>query len=82
VIATYLTILVVSSLGPDDYDYAAYPFKDIWDCSQMLGLGAELWKENNMMARCVETRIVASVSTPIERPDDLMEAYDGDHNTF
>ena len=74
-IATYLTILVVSSLGPDDYDYVAYPFKDQWDCSQMLGLGAEIWKENEMMARCVETRIVTSTSTPLERPDNLMEAY-------
>ena len=77
-IATYLTILVVSSLGPDDYDYVAYPFKDQWDCSQMLGLGAEIWKQNNMMARCVETRIVTYTSMPIPRPDDLMEAYDGE----
>jgi hypothetical protein len=75
-IATYLTILVVSSLGPDDYDYVAYPFKDQWDCSHMLGLGAEVWKENEMMARCVETRIVTSTSTPMMRPDDLMERYD------
>ena len=75
-IATYLTILVVSSLGPDDYDYVAYPFKDQWDCSHALGIGAEVWKENNMMARCVETRIVTSTSTPMMRPDDLMEAYD------
>ena len=74
-IATYLTILVVSTLGPDDYDYVAHGFKDQWDCSDMLGLGAEIWKENNMMARCVETRIVTSTSTPIPRPDDLMEAY-------
>ena len=77
-IATYLTILVVSSLGPDDYDYVAYPFKDQWDCSQMLGLGAEVWKDNQMMARCVETRIVTSTSTPMERPDSLMEAYTND----
>ena len=75
-IATYLTILVVSSLGPDDYDYVAYPFKDQLDCSQMLGLGAEVWKDNQMMARCVETRIVTSTSTPMERPDSLMEAFD------
>lgn len=73
--ATYLTILVVSSLGPDDYDYVAYLFRDQWDCSDMLGIGAEAWKDNNMMARCVETRIVASTSTPIPRPDNLMEAY-------
>jgi hypothetical protein len=72
-IATYLTILVVSSLGPDDHDYVAYPFKGQWDCSRALGIGAEVWKENNMMARCVEARIVTSTSTPIERPDDLME---------
>lgn len=75
-IATYLTILVVSSLGPDDYDYVAYPFKDQWDCSQMLGLGAETWKDNQMMARCVETRIVTSTTTPMERPDSLIEAFD------
>ena len=75
-IATYLTILVVSTLGPDDHDYVAHGFKNQWDCSQMLGLGAEVWKENNMMARCVETRIVTSTSTPIPRPDNLMEAYD------
>lgn len=74
-IATYLTILVVSSLGPDDYDYVAYPFKDQWDCGHALGLGAETWQQNEMMARCVETRIVASVSTPMERPDNLMEPY-------
>ena len=75
-IATYLTILVVSSLGPDDYDYVAYPFKDQWDCSQMLGLGAEVWKDNQMMARCVETRIVTSTSTPMERPDNLTGGKD------
>jgi len=76
VIATYLTILVVSSLGPDDYDYVAYPFKDQWDCSQMLGLGADVWHENNMMARCIKTRIITSTSTPMQRPDNLMERYD------
>ena len=74
-IATYLTILVVSSLGPDDYDYVAYPFKDVWDCGDALLVGADAWKQNDMMAQCLRTNIVTSTSTPIERPDNLMEDY-------
>lgn len=74
--ATYATILLVSALHGDPYDYAATAFRTQEDCGRALGLGAEIWKENEMMARCVETRIVTSTSTPMERPDDLMEAYD------
>ena len=73
--ATYATILLVSALRGEPQDHVAHAFKSEWDCSQMLGLGADVWHDNNMMARCIKTRIITSTSTPMMRPDDLMEAY-------
>ena len=74
-IATYLTILVVSSLGPDDDNHIAYGYHDAWDCSNILTTHGRTMHELNLMGRCIETRILTSTSTPMERPDNLMEAY-------
>jgi hypothetical protein len=75
-IATYLTILVVSSLGPDDNNPMAYAYKDAWDCSDMLMTHGETMQELGLMGRCIRTNIITSTSTPMMRPDDLMGAYD------
>jgi hypothetical protein len=74
--ATYATILLVSALHGDPYDYTAVAFRNQADCGRALGLFSEVWKDNDMMARCIRTNIVTSSSAPIPRPDDLMEAYD------
>lgn len=73
-IATYLTILIVSNLHGEG-DYVAYAMHDKWACSDMLEAGGKIWAENDMMARCVETNILTSTSAPIPRPDNLMDAY-------
>ena len=75
-IATYLTILVVSTLDADSDQHMAYAYKDVWDCSEALGEQAQALHEARLMGRCIRTSIITSTSTPMERPDNLMESYD------
>lgn len=74
-IATYLTILVVSMLETDSDQHMAYAYKDRWECSEALGTNANALHEARLMGRCILTNIITSTSTPMERPDNLMEAY-------
>lgn len=74
-IATYLTLLVISSLGPDDDNHIAYAYKDAWECSDMLTTHGRTMHELGLMGRCIQTNIITSTSTPMMRPDNLMEAY-------
>lgn len=75
-IATYLTIFVVSMLEADSDQHMAYAYKDLWDCSNALGEYAQELQQAGFMGRCIETNIITSTSTPMERPDNLMEFYD------
>lgn len=77
-IATYLTIFVVSTLDADSDQHMAYAYKDRWDCSEALGANAQALHEARLMGRCILTNIITSTSTPMERPDNLMEAYTND----
>lgn len=74
-IATYLTIFVVSMLDADSDQHMAYAYKDAWDCSEALGANSQALQEARLMGRCIPTNIITSTSTPMERPDNLMEPY-------
>ena len=67
--ATYATVLIVSALIGPERDYVAYVFHDQQTCSQAIALFADTWTEHDLMARCIETRIITSTSTPIPNPN-------------
>jgi len=78
--ATYLTLLIISSLGPSDKQHMAYSYRSAMECSDVLVANSRAMYEANLMGRCIQTRIVTSTSTPIPRPDNLMEAYRADQS--
>lgn len=75
--ATYVTIMLMSSMTPHEPYYYSYDlYSSAWECSEALAERQDRFYENNMMAQCLRTNVPTSTSTPIPRPDNLTEAYD------
>ena len=66
--ATYLTLFIVSSLGPSDEQHMAYAYRSAMECSDVLVENSQALYEANLMARCIRTNIITSTSTPVPRP--------------
>ena len=71
-IATYLTLLIVSSASGEP-TYATIPYETREQCEFAMVMNADVWVENGMMSQCYVTHLVTSSSAPVPRPDDLME---------
>jgi hypothetical protein len=67
--ATYLTLFIISSLGPSDEQHMAYPYRSAMECSDVLVENSKALYEANLMARCIRTNIITSTSAPVLRPD-------------
>jgi hypothetical protein len=71
-IATYLTLLIVSSASSDT-TYASIPYETREQCEFAMVINADVWRENGMMSQCYVTHLVTSSSPPVPRPEGLTD---------